>query len=1014
MRQNGEFCDLVFELNNCQFSAHRLVMAAWSRPMKNLLQLQSTSTQHLHMVYDKPDTFHMFITFMYTGALPTQVTNISALLLLGATFQIPLLMEMCEEQLKINTVVDNVVTIYDLSIEFQLPDLEQHSVEFLCKHLTEITQRQELLDLTPSQINVLLGSEHLLKYDPEIKLSLIIAWLAKDTSNREQFLVALLKHVAWSKISDNFVRDIIQTNSVFTSNPSTLYLLLQTVDSSSCLLGPLKNHFQALQKQFSNHLNSICNNSEILSSCRPKHFQTLKFSLISPSTGNPSVADSKRLSENIVGIKNEPVQFVNFDKNEVIIYNDSAACSDVDQNHVNAAQDVPVSANNISKCIGFDKTSSETLCSVGKDVLSEEASSASNQSTGVKNRRRRQLLKSPTLIIRDSVVTRNAALKMSMNKMKESESRLQCRRGRSKGQNVKEKMVAIQQTSSKVTESADVRKALPCRVNRTAKVSSLMGRRTNRGTRLLQSCSQCDYTTYNDKSLEKHHKQVHEGNCLFCCNLCSFKSKWSKEYYDHMKQSHFPGPPFHCDGEQCEYSTDKFQQLVSHRKQHSDQRPFVCDICLTAFRSKNNLYQHFKIHSDEKKFECPECGRSFKLKNTLEQHMVTHSDLRPFLCDLCGFCTKFQSHLISHKRIHTGDVYNCNFESCAYFTPKKSQLKSHMRSHLGIRCHVCGSCGKAFIEKSHLIRHERTHSSERAHVCKECTYSSTRADKLREHIQKHHSDEAPKIKALPSVSKNLGASRKGKVKMTSQGDRLNQGEADSDNDIEVVVMKSNDEHPVSANFIASETVLPNILIGNDVNVRMFETDLPQKRDSSVGTMMSVAPLIGTTVNNVFSNTLEKELCGEDVFNIKKTAFGYQMQPAIVEATGDLAAVASVEKHAIMTCSSIEANRIAAAEDMISQQQAGSTDATVLSYSRAMSASSNFSKPYTLSNQVDSQHGLHVLHGLDDFTTSTNISSAEMQQFYHSQQQQNQEQQHEDLQQQLDIEQSHFLSDDYLY
>lgn len=328
-----------------------------------------------------------------------------------------------------------------------------------------------------------------------------------------------------------------------------------------------------------------------------------------------------------------------------------------------------------------------------------------------------------------------------------------------------------------------------------------------------------------------------------------------------------------------------------------------------------------------------------------------------------------------------------------------------MRSHLGIRCHVCGSCGKAFIEKSHLIRHERTHSSERAYVCKECTYSSTRADKLREHIQKHHSDKAPKIKALPSVSK------KGKVKVTSQGDRLNQGEADSDNDIEVVVMKSNVEHPVSANFITSETVLPNILIGNDV--RMFQADLPQNLGSSVGTM-SVAPQLGTSVNNGFTNTLEKELCRVEVFNIKDTAFGYQMQPAIVEATGTLAAVSSLENHAIMTCSSIEANRIAAAEEIISEQQAGSTDATVLSYSRAMLASSHFSKPYTLNNQVDSQHDLNVLHGLDDFTTSTHASSAEMQQFYHSQQQQNQEQQHEDLQQQPDIEQSHFLSDDYLY
>ncbi|CAG5134030.1 unnamed protein product, partial [Candidula unifasciata] len=225
---NGEFCDLVFELNNCKFYAHQLVIAAWSLPVKNLLEHQSTCNQHLRVVYDQPDVFHMFITFMYTGDLPTQVTDISALLLLGATFQIPLLMELCEEQLKNNTDVKNVIEVCCLSITFQLPDLEQHCIQFLCRNLQEITKKPTFLDLTPAQMNAILGSEHLLKYDPEIKLCLISFWLTKDTLNREQFLVLLLRHVEWSKMPDNFLKRIIHTDSVFASNPSSLYLLLQT------------------------------------------------------------------------------------------------------------------------------------------------------------------------------------------------------------------------------------------------------------------------------------------------------------------------------------------------------------------------------------------------------------------------------------------------------------------------------------------------------------------------------------------------------------------------------------------------------------------------------------------------------------------------------------------------------------------------------------------------------------------------------------------------------------------
>lgn len=79
-----------------------------------------------------------------------------------------------------------------------------------------------------------------------------------------------------------------------------------------------------------------------------------------------------------------------------------------------------------------------------------------------------------------------------------------------------------------------------------------------------------------------------------------------------------------------------------------------------------------------------------------------------------------------------------------------------MRAHLGIRAHVCNTCGKTFVEKSHLVRHQALHTDVRLQ-CDQCDYTTPRKDKLKDHINKHHSEGAtpktPKKAKMITVNK---------------------------------------------------------------------------------------------------------------------------------------------------------------------------------------------------------------------------------------------------------------------
>lgn len=67
---------------------------------------------------------------------------------------------------------------------------------------------------------------------------------------------------------------------------------------------------------------------------------------------------------------------------------------------------------------------------------------------------------------------------------------------------------------------------------------------------------------------------------------------------------------FRCD--QCDYVTKKKVLLTRHQlTQHSDEKPFVCNLCGRAYKLKRALTVHIAQHGSTTTYQCPFCDRKF-------------------------------------------------------------------------------------------------------------------------------------------------------------------------------------------------------------------------------------------------------------------------------------------------------------------------------------------------------------------------------------------------------------------
>ena len=215
-RADTQFCDVLLQVENTTFPAHRNILSATSNYFFTMFTINMKEKYERRIKIEEmlADTMKIVLDFIYTGNIQITEKNVGTLLHAGSLMQISALLGTIEMYLSKNLNVQNCLMFYDLSSRYLLEKIKMEVVGFILENFEKIFQQKEFFDLSLEKLENFLRSDDLKVEEEKVVFEVVVEWVEKNLKERKKHFVKLFRTIRLQFLPFEYIVKTVRKNSL--------------------------------------------------------------------------------------------------------------------------------------------------------------------------------------------------------------------------------------------------------------------------------------------------------------------------------------------------------------------------------------------------------------------------------------------------------------------------------------------------------------------------------------------------------------------------------------------------------------------------------------------------------------------------------------------------------------------------------------------------------------------------------------------------------------------------------
>lgn len=210
--ENDKFVDCVLKIQDKEFPCHRLVLAASSPFFKAMFlsDLEESKKREIVLKDVEPGVMGMILRYLYTSDINLTEQNVQDIFMVANMYQIPSIFSVCVTYLQEKLVLGNCLAIFRLGLLLDCPRLALGAREFICERYQVVVRDQDFLQLSPTELAIIITSDALNIEREEVVFESLMDWVKHDETSRLKDLPELLHCIRFRLIPLDYLKEKVE------------------------------------------------------------------------------------------------------------------------------------------------------------------------------------------------------------------------------------------------------------------------------------------------------------------------------------------------------------------------------------------------------------------------------------------------------------------------------------------------------------------------------------------------------------------------------------------------------------------------------------------------------------------------------------------------------------------------------------------------------------------------------------------------------------------------------------